>query len=185
MDSDRTEKVLKSLEKKAWNSYLPILGFEKGRILTDFIHRTQPKRILEVGTLVGYSAILMAKELEANSEIISVEIHETEAEIAKENIRKAGVKPSIHVLVGDALEIIPQLQGPFDMVFLDADKNEYFEYLKNVEGKLHSGSIIVADNTNMSTPSMRKYLTYVRNSGNYQSPVNTTYQDEMEVSLKL
>ena len=64
--------------------------------------------------------------------------------------------------MGDALDVIPKLDGIFDMVFIDADKSEYLEYLRLIEGNIHTGSVVVADNTNISTYSMRKYLDYVR-----------------------
>ena len=179
------DEVLRAIEKKAWRGYYPIIGPEKGKILADMIHKIRPKRLLEVGTLVGYSAITMAKELESDAEIITIEIDEDEAELAKENIRQAEVQPSIRVLVGDALDIIPKLDGLFDMVFIDADKSEYFHYLRLIEGNLHTGSTVVADNTNISTSSMQKYLDYVRNSGKYESPSMRVHRGDMEVSVKL
>jgi predicted O-methyltransferase YrrM len=181
--ASKADVVLRSIERSVCRGYFPIIGPEKGRILVDVLRKMKPKRILEVGTLIGYSTITMAKELESNAEIITVEIDEDEAEQARENIRKAEVKPSIRVLVGDALGIIPTLNGTFDVVFIDAEKSEYFDYLKLVETKTHIGSVIVADNTNISTYSMREYLDYVRNSGGYES--KAVGQGEMEVSVKL
>jgi predicted O-methyltransferase YrrM len=179
----KTDGVLRSIERSSWRRYFPIIGPEKGKILADVIHEAKPTRILEIGTLVGYSTITMAKELESCAEIITVEIDEDEAELAKENIRKAEVKPSVRVLVGDALDIIPKLEGIFDMIFIDAEKSEYFDYLRLLETRTHIGSVIIADNTDMSTSSMRKYLDYVRNSGRYKSkPVRW---GEMEVSVKI
>jgi predicted O-methyltransferase YrrM len=86
--------------------------------------------------------------------------------------------------VGDALGIIPTLNGTFDMVFVDAEKSEYFDYLKLIERNLHTGSVIVVDNTNISTYSMRKYLDHVRNSGRYASKEAGRWA-EMEISIKL
>ncbi len=179
------DEVLRSIERSVWRRYFPIIGPEKGKILVDVIHEINPKRIVEVGTLVGYSTIIMAKELESDVEIITIEIDEDEAELAKENIRKAEVKPNIRVLVGDALDIIPKLNGIFDKVFIDADKSEYLDYLRLIEGKLHTGSVIVADNTNISTYSMQKYVDYVRNSGKYDSQFRLVNWSGMEVSVKL
>lgn len=179
------DEVLRSIERSVWRRYFPIIGPEKGKILVDVIHEINPKRIVEVGTLVGYSTIIMAKELESDVEIITIEIDEDEAELAKENIRKAEVKPNIRVLVGDALDIIPKLNGVFDKVFIDADKSEYLDYLRLIEGKLHTGSVIVADNTNISTHSMQKYVDYVRNSGKYDSQFRLVNWSGMEVSVKL
>lgn len=179
----KSDGVLRSIERSAWRRYFPIIGPEKGKILVDVIRKTKPKRILEIGTLIGYSTITMAKDLESDAEIITIEIDEDEAELAKENIRKAEVKPSVRVLVGDALDIIPKLDGIFDMVFIDAEKSEYLDYLRSIEGNLHKGSVIVADNTNISTYSMRRYLDYVRNSGRHES--KAVGWGEMEVSVKL
>jgi predicted O-methyltransferase YrrM len=181
----KAEEVLRAIERSAWRRYFPIIGSEKGKILIDIIRKIKPKRILEVGTLVGYSTIMMAKELESDAEIITLEIDEDEAELAKENIRKAQVKPSIRVLVGDALDNIPKLDGIFDMVFIDADKSEYLDYLRLIEDNLHTGSVVIADNSNISTPTMRKYLDYVRNSGKYRSQFIQVNWGKMEVSVKL
>ena len=144
--------------------------------------REEIEHILEVGTLIGYSTIVMAKELGNNAEIITIEIDEGEVKYARKNIDEAEVKPTIKILVGDALEIIPTLCGTFDVVFLDAEKSEYFEYLTLVEPKICIGSVIVADNTNSRTYSMRKYLNYVRNSGKYES--KAVSWGSMEVSVK-
>jgi len=183
--ASKVDEVLRAIERNAWRRYLPIIGRVKGKILVEVIREIKPKRILEVGTLVGYSTIMMAKELESDAEIITLEIDEDQAELAKENVRKAEVKPSIRVLVGDALDSIPKLDGIFDMVFIDADKSEYLDYLRLIEGNLHIGSVVIADNANISTPTMRKYLDYVRNSGKYRSQLIQVSWGKMEVSVKL
>ena len=168
-----------------WRRWLPTIGPEKGRILVDLIRRNNPKRVLEVGTLVGYSAILMGRELGSDAEFITIEIDEDEAEEARENIAKAGIKARVEVLVGDALKVLPKIDGPFDFVFLDAEKDEYLEYLKLVEPKIHRGTVIVADNAGASAWAMRDYLNYVRNSGRYESRFIKVGWDGMEVSIKL
>ncbi len=141
-----------------------MIGRDKGQVLIKAIHDSKPKRILEVGTLIGYSAILMAKELPIDACITTIEIHADEAKIARENIEKAQVRPKIEVVVGDALEVIPKLTGKFDMVFIDAAKEEYLDYLKLVEKKLCKKSIVVADNAGIFADQMKEYLDYVRNS---------------------
>lgn len=181
----KSDEVLRSIERDASRRFYPIIGPEKGKILTDVIHEAKPKRILEIGTLVGYSTIIMAKELERDTEIITVEIDEDEAEQARKNICKAKAKTNIRVIVGDALDIIPTLDGIFDMVFIDAEKSEYFDYLTLLETKTRAGSFIVADNTDISTHSMQKYLDYVRNSGRYESKAVQVSWGRMEVSVKL
>ena len=93
MITSKADEVLRYIERTAHRRYLPIIGSERGRILVALIRRIKPKRILEVGTFVGYSTILMGKELESDTEIVTIEIDEDEAELAKQNIRKAEIKP--------------------------------------------------------------------------------------------
>lgn len=176
--------VLKRIQEDAGRSWLPIIGPEKGRILADIIHMHHPKRILEVGTLVGYSAIIMGRELEGGGEIITIEIDENEAETARRNIHEAGLSDMVKVVTGDAVGIIPQLDGFFDMVFLDAVKHQYLTYLKLVEDKLGEGAVIVADNVGWSSYSMRDFLDYVRKSGKYESEYISVAGDMMEMSIK-
>lgn len=185
MPSNSVDEVLKDIERVAERRFLPIIGPEKARVLAAIIHEVKPKRVLEVGTLLGYSTIAMAKELGSNAEIITIEIDEDEARAAEKNIQRANVKPRIKVIVGDALKIIPCLEGEFDLVFIDADKNEYLSYLKLVEDKLHRGSIVIADNTELFSNMMRDYLDYVRKSGRYKSRSIRVRGDAMEVSVKL
>jgi predicted O-methyltransferase YrrM len=153
--------------------------------LIDVILEIKPRRILEVGTLVGYSAMLMGKQLERDAHLITIEIHEDEAKIARENISRAEIPSTIDVIVGDAIEVIPKLTGKFDLVFVDADKTEYLEYLRLVEDKLHEGSVVVADNAGISADQMKDYLDYVRSSGKYRSRYIPVDEDGLEVSVKL
>jgi predicted O-methyltransferase YrrM len=84
---------------------------------------------LEVGTLIGYSAILIGKELDENAEVVTIEIHRDEAEIAGENILEANIPPKVKIITGDAIEVIPTLKGPFDFAFIDAEKSDLFDVL--------------------------------------------------------
>lgn len=161
------------------------MGPERGRILADLVRKAKPKRILEIGTLVGYSAILMGKELDSDAEIVTIEIDQNEAEMAERNIREAEIKPTVRVLVGEASEVLLQLDGTFDFVFLDEAKWEYLDHLKLIESKLHKGSLVVADNAGAYTYSMKGYLEYVRDSGGYNSQFIRVGRDGLEVSTKL
>lgn len=179
---DRAVQVLRAIEDEAQRvGFLPIVGPVKGRILVNLIRKIKPKHVLEIGTLVGYSAILMGKELGDEASLITIEVDARSAQVAKENIRKAGLSEKITVLVGDAREILPSLSGTFDLVFLDAEKDQYLEYLKLVEEKLRSGSVVVADNA-LHAP---EYLAYVRGSGRYQSRFIPASAGGMEVSIRL
>ena len=176
---------MRNIERDAERRFLPIIGPEKARVLAKLVREVNPKRVLEIGTLIGYSTIVIAKELGDESEIITIEIDEDEAGVAEKNILKAGVKPRIKVIVGDALKVIPSLKGGFDLLFIDADKREYLSYLKLSEDKLHEGSVVIADNVGIFSDLMKDYLDYVRKSGKYRSRVIRVGGDAMEVSVKL
>jgi predicted O-methyltransferase YrrM len=189
--------VLKSLEKMAKKEFVPSIGPVKGRIITEIIKKYNPKNILEVGTLYGYSAILIAAAadiLQAKVKIVTIEIDRSVADIARKNIAAAGLSDKINVIVGDALEVIPRLDWKFDLLFLDAAKDEYLTYLKLAEDKaLKKGAVIVADNVEVSKNEMQDYLEYVRSSGGmYKSEtIETTLEftpnvrDAIEVSIKV
>jgi predicted O-methyltransferase YrrM len=182
MALSKAEKVLREIENVArqrW--YLPIVGSNRGKILVEVVRETKPKRVLEIGTLIGYSAILMGIELETEAHLITIEIDPGNAKVAEDNIRKAEIPPAVEILVGDALEIIPTLKGKFDLVFIDAEKSEYLDYLKLAEDKLHTGSVVVADNVRHAPP----YLHYVRSSGKYTSRYTSAGWDGLEVSARL
>lgn len=185
MTLSKADMVLKEIEAITEKEFLPIIGPDKGQVLIKVIHKTRPKRILEIGTLIGYSTIMMAKELDANACLTTIEIHADKAKLARENIEKADVRPKIDVIVGDTVKIIPKLTGKFDMVFIDAAKEEYFDYLKLVEKKFHKGSVIVADNVGIFADQTKEYLDYVRSSGKYTSEYTPFGEDGVEVSVKL
>ncbi len=181
----KADEVLKEIEEKAQHEFLPIVGPAKGNILVEAIRKARPKRVLEIGTLIGYSAILIGKELDNRAKITTIEIHSKEAEQAEGNIRRAHISPRTRVIVGDALEVIPKLLDCYDAVFIDAEKTEYYQYLKLIEKKLHKGTIIVADNAGIFADQMRDYLQYVRMSGKFESTYFPVAEDGVEVSLKL
>jgi len=181
----KANEVLKEIEGIARREFLPIIGPHKGQILRKVIQEIKPKHILEIGTLVGYSTILMGRELESNARLVTIEIDSEKAKTAEENIRRAEISPTVKILVGDANDILPRLEGLFDLVFIDADKSEYLNYLKLVENKLHKGSVIVADNVKIAANQMRNYLKYVRFSGKYSSRYVPVSGDGLEISIKL
>jgi len=186
---------MESIEKVAPRQGLPIIGPERGEILDEMLVKHRPSTILEVGTLVGYSAIRMGRHLKKGQKITCVELSEEMARTARSNFDKAGLSDRIEVIVGDAKKVLPSLKGSFDMVFLDAEKVEYLTYLKSVERMLHKGSVVVADNVRSHAAKVTDYLEYVRNSGKYKSayrdfPIGYNVAtgnegDAVEVSIKL
>jgi predicted O-methyltransferase YrrM len=190
-------RVLKSLERMGEREFVPSIGPVKGKILSKIIRKHKAKTALEIGTLAGYSAILIASllpndESRKKAVVTTIEIDKKTASIAMKNVQKAGFSDKIEIIIGDALEAIPKLDHKFDLLFLDAAKDEYLRYLKLAEQKnLHKNSIVVADNVGVSEQQMLDYLEYVRNSGFYTSKTIETeleytpgVKDAIEMSIK-
>ena len=189
---DPADTILREIEAIGKRSFIPSIGPVKGKILAEIVKETRPKRILEVGALYGYSAILMAKNSPPKAEIISVEKNPEHVRMAIENIRRANMEGRIRVIEGDGRTELERLSGSFDLVFLDAEKTQYLAYLKAVEKNLHKGSVIVADNVGIFKDQMQDYLEYVRKKGPYKSRTLETLlefsdstKDAMEISEKL
>jgi predicted O-methyltransferase YrrM len=205
--NDIVLKILAEIEETARKEFLPSIGPIKGKIIEDVIKQYKPKKVLEIGTLHGYSAILIANIILSgkydnenfNSEssstehiLISVEKDQKLANIARKNIEKARLSEKIQVINGDALEIIPRLKSKFNMIFLDATKSEYLKYLQLIEkySLLNKRAVVVADNVLIYENEMKDYLDYVRNSGKYISRTTETsleftknVKDALEVSI--
>jgi predicted O-methyltransferase YrrM len=179
------DAVVRQIEELAKRESLPIIGPVKGKHLVDTVRRFNVKDVLEVGTLIGYSAILIASNLPQEGRVVTLEINPKSARLAEENIRRAGLADKIELHVGDALTVIPSMNGKFDMVFLDAAKDKYLKYLKLSEDKLERGGVVFADNVKMPAHEMRDYLDYVRNSGRYNSEYIGVEFDGVEISTKL
>jgi predicted O-methyltransferase YrrM len=182
--SSTAEQVLKQIEEAAKRKFLPIVGPRKGKILAEEVRKAKPCHVLEVGTLIGYSAILIGKELDEKAEIVTIEIHRGEAKIAGENVVRANIPPKVTIITGDAVEVIPTLNGPFDFAFIDADKSEYFQYLRLAEDKFHRDTVVFADNAGIFAQQMIDYLEHVRNSGRYESRYVQVGDDGVEISIK-
>lgn len=185
MPSSEGDAVLREIEELSKRTFLPIIGPIKGEHLVDTIRRFNVKDVLEVGTLIGYSAILIAKNLPEQGRVVTIEIKPKSARLAEENIRKAGLADKIEVYIGNALTVIPTINARFDMVFLDATKGEYLDYLRLSEKTLKKDGVVFADNVKMFADEMRDYLDYVRNSGRYQSEYIDVGFDGVEISTKL
>jgi predicted O-methyltransferase YrrM len=112
-------------------------------------------------------------------------IDRDEAEQAGRNVLKANIPAKVKIITGNALDVVPTLQGPFDFAFIDAEKSEYMRYLKLAEPKLRSGAVVFADNAGMFAAQMADYLDYVRRSGKYESRYIQVADDGVEISIKL
>lgn len=177
--------VLHDIEAHADERDWPIIGPDKGTLLAELVRDHQPKRVLELGALVGYSSTLMAANLGPDAKIVSIEIDHRNAEMARETQRRAGVSDQCEVVEGPALQMIPTLEGPWNFLFIDANKVQYLNYLKAAESFLAPGAVVVADNVKAFVDDIAPYLEYVRNSPGYQSSYHDFGSDGMEVSVRL
>ena len=135
---------LNELEKKARREYIPIIRHETQSVLRVLLTQTRPAEILEVGTAIGFSAILMCENSEAR--ITTIENYEKRIEPARENFKKAGVSDRVNLIYGDAMEVLPRLTGPYDFIFMDAAKGQYIRFLPEVLRLLAGGGMLVSDN---------------------------------------
>jgi len=142
--------VLRELARETHaNVLMPgmISGHEQGRVLSMISKLCRPKNILEIGTFTGYSTICLAEGLAKNGHIYTIEINEELEEFAKKYFVKAGANHVVTQLIGDAMELVPKLEIVFDLIFLDADKKNYKNYLNLLIDKLAPGGTLIADNT--------------------------------------
>ena len=145
LDTGNTS-ILDQIEQEALENYVPIIRKEMQQFLKLLLAMKRPMRILEVGTAVGFSAILMAEYDPVPCEITTIENYEKRIPIARENFRRAGKEHRITFLTGDAGEILPTLSGRYDMIFMDAAKGQYIHWLSEVVRLLAPGGILLSDN---------------------------------------
>lgn len=137
---------LEKLEQQAVSDRVPIIRKEMQSFLKVLLGILHPARILEVGTAVGFSALLMCEYGRPDLEIVTIENYEKRIPLAKENFRKAGRESQITLMEGDAGEILADLDCKFDLVFMDAAKGQYIHWLPDVLRLMHPGSVLVSDN---------------------------------------
>lgn len=145
LDTGNAE-YLNQLEQYAKENNVPIIRPSMQSFLKLLLAMKQPKKILEVGTAVGFSALLMAKYGPKDCHITTIEKYEKRIPIAKENFAKYGKEEKITLLEGDATDILSQLDGPFDLIFMDAAKGQYIHFLPDIMRLLPEGGVLVSDN---------------------------------------
>lgn len=139
-------EILDQIEREALDAYVPIIRREMQSFLKFLLKAHRPKRILEVGTAVGFSAILMSEYAPKDCRITTIEKYEKRIPIARQNFIRAGKEDRITLLEGDAMEILKSLDGPYDLIFMDAAKGQYIYYLPELLRMLPTGGILVSDN---------------------------------------
>ena len=138
--------VLDQIEREALESYVPIIRKDMQSFLKLLLTVQKPMRILEVGTAVGFSTLLMCEYGPKDLEIVTIENYETRIPVARENFRRAGKEDKITLIEGDATEVLAEMEGTFDFIFMDAAKGQYIHYLPNVLRLLSDGGCLVSDN---------------------------------------
>ena len=138
--------LLEEIEQEALASYVPIIRKETQSLLKTLLTMLRPARVLEVGTAVGFSALLMSEYLPEGAHITTIEKYEKRIPIARQNFLRAGKEEQITLIEGDAMEVLRSLDGPFDFVFMDAAKGQYPHYLPEVLRLLTPGGVLMSDN---------------------------------------
>jgi predicted O-methyltransferase YrrM len=144
------DALLGEMEALARLERIPIVEWETGRLLATLVAALRPRRVLEVGTAIGYSTLHMARELGPDGRIVTLERNPERIRQALDFWTRGGVTDRIELVAGDALESLGRLDGPFDLVFLDAAKTEIDAYLERLGGRLSPHALLVVDSLLMS-----------------------------------
>ena len=137
---------LDELEQEAKRDYVPIIRTDMQNLLRFLLRLKRPLNILEVGTAVGFSALLMAEATTEDCQITTIENYEKRIPIARANFQRAGMEHRITLLEGDATEILKELEGPYDFIFMDAAKGQYLNFLPDLLRLLEKDGMLVSDN---------------------------------------
>ncbi len=137
---------LNKIEEEALSQQVPIIRKQMQNLLRFLLTLHRPMSILEVGTAVGFSALLMAEYAPEGAHITTIEKYEKRFPLAEENFRKSGRQEQITFLKGDAADILKELDGSYDLIFMDAAKGQYIHFLPDIFRLMHEGSLLVSDN---------------------------------------
>ncbi len=148
MNSLEKEEIsyLEELEKYALDTEVPIIRKEMQSFLKTLIMMNKPRQILEVGTAIGFSALLMSEYMPVDAHITTIEKYEKRIPIARENFKKHGKEEQITLIEGDAAEVLADLSGQYDLIFMDAAKGQYIHFLPDILRLLKPGGVLLSDN---------------------------------------
>ncbi len=177
---------LEKIKEKALEDHIPIIMDDTLEVISKELAQKKPKRILEIGTAVGYSAICFSEFLEDDGKIDTIERDFERVKEARENIKKAEVQDKINIYEGDAVEILPTLKNIYDVVFIDASKGKYPFFLEEALRMLAPKGIIFADNVLykgyvMSDYNKHKQRTAVRNLREFLVKLQENEELETEI----
>ena len=194
-EKNNPKSILQTIDNFVLESgqFLMNVGPEKGEILKNHLLKSEPNNVIELGTFIGYSAVLISSTIGEKSKLTSIDSDSHSIEIAKELINFAGLDDKVNFMHGNAEEIIPELNFNADFVFIDHAKKKYLSDLKllETEGIINQNCIVFADNVGIFRDEMEEYFNHVRNSGKYQSKnfsskleYRNNIYDEVEISIK-
>lgn len=140
------DELLKEIEEFAKENIVPILSWQAAEFIEQLVLMTNPERVLEIGTAIAYTSIRIARNLKKKSAIHTIELSKDNIKKAKEFIAKSGIGDKIKLIEGDALKVMPGLKTKYDLIFLDADKEDYKRLFEYSMALLKKGGVIVIDN---------------------------------------
>lgn len=178
---------LQVMESYAKENHVPIIHPEVAQLLRVLIRIKKPKNILEIGTAIGYSAVVMAEAMGNDGNITTIERREDMINLAGKNFTECGLSERIRIVHGDAHDVLPKIEGSFDLIFLDAAKSKYMDFLPYCVDNLSHGGIIISDNVlykgmiandelvvrrqKTIVRRMREYLDYICNNPIFESSI--------------
>ena len=194
-EKNNPKSILQTIDNFVLESgqFLMNVGPEKGEILRDHLLKSKPNNVIELGTFIGYSAVLISSTIGEKSKLTSIDSDSHSIEIAKELINFAGLDDKVNLMHGSAEEIIPELNFNADFVFIDHAKKKYLSDLKLLEAEeiILKNCTVFADNVGIFKDEMAEYFDHVRNSGKYQSQnfsskleYRNNIYDAVEISIK-
>ena len=194
-EKNNPKSILQTIDNFVLESgqFLMNVGPEKGEILRDNLVKSKPNNVIELGTFIGYSAVLISSTIGEKSKLTSIDSDSHSIEIAKELINFAGLDDKVNLMHGSAEEIIPELNFNADFVFIDHAKKKYLSDLKLLEREeiIIKNCTVFADNVGIFKDEMVEYFDHVRNSGKYQSQnfsskleYRNNIYDAVEISIK-
>ena len=194
-------ELLQQLNRETYQKILQprmLSGHYQGRLLSMLSKLIRPKNILEIGTYTGYSALCLAEGMQQNGELHTIDINEELLDFQRKYFDKSGYGNQIHQHLGNALDIIPELETNFDLVFIDADKENYTNYFNCIINQLNSGGIILSDNVlwsgkvlettfkkeDTSTPALIEYNAHINKDPRVET-VMLPIRDGLTISRKI
>lgn len=179
---DTVQQFLNDSQGKWRNLNVP---YEDGKVLFDIIIENNYQSALEIGTSTGHSTIWIAWALsKTGGKLVTVEIDKDRQKEAVKNLEKVGLSDLVDFRLGDAHEIVREVEGPFDFVFSDADKSWYVQYFKDVDPKLEKGGCFTAHNVLQNQPGIKEYLDYVKRHSGYTTTINRSSGSGIAISYK-